>query len=220
MTEPVTPPAGTNPPASTPPSGTDPKKTDNGGFDPSKLSDEDLAKLFDDQRLYKHERFKQLNERAKKAKEYEENQTKLEEERLKKEKKFEELSTKKEEEANQWRNKYQNSVVDNKILAEAGKKGVIDLDAALKLIDRNAIKLEEDGTVTGVEEALNALAEARPYLLTIPKQKMGGNGTNPKDTAGGKRYKMSEIQNPKFYQDNQADIQLAMQEGRIDDDRP
>lgn len=56
------------------------------------------------------------------------------------------------------------------------------LDAALKLADLSAVKVDEDGNVSGVKEALEALIKSSPYLIeqaapTKPKQI--GEPSNP-----------------------------------------
>jgi hypothetical protein len=51
------------------------------------------------------------------------------------------------------------------VAVEAGKLNIVDADAALALLNRDGIEHSDDGTVTGVTEALTALAEAKPYLI-------------------------------------------------------
>ncbi len=187
-------------------------------FDTSKLTEDDLAKLYDDPRLYNHPRFKQLNERAKKAKEFEENQARMEEESLKKKGEFEKLASQKDEEAKSWKSKFTTSLTDNAILAAASKKGIQDVDAALKLIDRSNVNVDDDGKVSGVDSAIEALAKDKPYLLSINRGKVG-SATNPADTtAGAKKFKFSDVSNVEFYQKNFKEIQEAMRTGNIDYD--
>lgn len=219
----VTPPApaGNNP--NPPAPGADPKPpvTPEPGtaFDPSKLSDDDLAKLYDDPRLYKHERFKQLSERAKKAKEYEENQAKMEEEQLKKKGEFEQLANKHKEEANTWKSKFTTSLTDNAIISAASKSGIKDVDAALKLVDRSAITVNDDGKVEGIEAAIEALVKDKPYLLTVNRSTVG-SPTNPSNSSNAPaKFKMSQLSDVKFYQENAEAIKKAMLAGEIEEDR-
>lgn len=55
------------------------------------------------------------------------------------------------------------------------------LDAALKLADLSAVKVDEDGNVSGVKEALEALIKSSPYLIeqTAAKPKQIGEPSNP-----------------------------------------
>jgi ABC-type lipoprotein release transport system permease subunit len=61
--------------------------------------------------------------------------------------------------------------------------GIVDPDAAYKLMDTSGLKIEDSGEVKGVKEALEALLKTKPYL-----KKTGtviGGGSNPAG-AGGK----------------------------------
>ncbi|MDD3212945.1 MAG: hypothetical protein PHY64_04700 [Eubacteriales bacterium] len=44
--------------------------------------------------------------------------------------------------------------------------GLLDADVALRLIDPDALSVEEDGSVTGVREALDALKQDKKYLFS------------------------------------------------------
>jgi len=203
----------------TPNSGTQGTQT----FDASKLTDAQLAELSKDGRFwevaFKHERFQKLNERAKKADEYEENQGKAEEEKLKEQKKFEELANKRGEEAATYKGRYEKAMVDNRIITEANKLGVIDPDAAISLIDRKGIKVTDDG-IEGVAEAVKALVEAKPYLTQGVKVPNIGEGSNPADPNQGQipRFKHSQLQDPKFYREHEKEIMVALKAGLIEDD--
>lgn len=193
-------------------------------FDTSKLTDEQFKELTKDGRFwdnaFEHERFKKLNERAKKAEEYEANQSKAEEEKLIQQKKFEELANKKGEEAASWKGRFEKSLVDNRIIVEANKLGVVDPDAAIQLLDRSNIKVTDNG-VTGVEEAVKALVEAKPYLKQgQPSVPNIGSGSNPADANAGqpKKFKHSQIQDPKFYREHEKEIMEALRLGLIEND--
>lgn len=45
---------------------------------------------------------------------------------------------------------------------------LIDLEAAEKLVDKTTFTVKEDGTVEGVKEALEKLAEEKSYLVSVP----------------------------------------------------
>lgn len=74
--------------------------------------------------------------------------------------------------------------LENAILAEAARHvddraPFVDPRDALALVDKSKIEIQDDGTVKGVEEALNALAEAKPHLLVAEKRRSGVKPTNP-----------------------------------------
>lgn len=203
-------------------SGADPTKTEPTGtqaFDPSKIGDDDFDKVFEDPRVWKHPRFKSLNDRAKKADEYEKAEKAREEQELEKKGKHEELAKKAQEERDEWQKKYTQSQVNNSIQAEAAKLGVVDLEAVLKLINRDSITVGDDGTVSGAEDAVKALLESKPYLKGKAGQVKLGSPTNPgENTDNIKRFKLSQIQDPTFYRENEKDIMAAMKAGLIEDD--
>lgn len=51
------------------------------------------------------------------------------------------------------------------VQAAATKLGIVDADAAYRLLDVKALELADDGTPKNVEAALRALVAAKPYLL-------------------------------------------------------
>lgn len=202
--------------------GTDPTKTDkttkpDGTVTKTgeKAFDENV---FDDPRLWQHPRFKSLNERAKKADLLEKQQNEAEEKRLAEQKKFEELANKRAQERDTATAKLQTAIQDNRILTEATKIGVVDVEAVLKLIDRSSITIDENGNVSGITEAVSALVTAKPYLkgkttVTI------GSATNPgADDQTVKKFKLSQLSDPVFFKEHEKDIMEAYKTGQIEDD--
>jgi hypothetical protein len=207
------------------PGGTDPKKTstDNqGAFDPSKIGDEDFDKIFDDPRVWKHPRFSKLNERAKKADQFEEQQQKEKEAKLLEEKKYQELIAEKDKQIAALAEKQKGSQLEGKIQSIAQTNGVVDVEAVLKLIDRTNIKFNDDGTITGVEEAVKSLLESKPYLKGTNNKIIGG-GSNPGEQPGSARkFKLSELQDARFYRENNknGEVDKAFKLGLVENDLP
>ena len=89
---------------------------------------------------------------------------------------------------NQQLQQINNRLITAEIKAQGGAMGLVDADTALLLIDKTNIKVDDKGDVSGVQEALNALKEAKPYLFgaqpTGKKQSVGGRITDtpPADT--------------------------------------
>ena len=207
--------------------GTDPEKktetpaSDQGDFNTANLSDTDFDKVFEDQRLFRHPRFKSLNEKAKRAEELENEKDEAEKKKLEEDKKFQELSEKLKGEKEALESKLAEQAIDNRIIGEASKLGIKDTEAALKLIDRAGITNSKDGNVEGVTEAVKALTENRPYLVTGEQQTPIGSGTNPANAEEGgvKKFKLSDITNPDFYKEHSVEIDKAMTiPGGITDD--
>lgn len=94
----------------------------------------------------------------------------------------------------------------------ASKLGIVDPEAAYKLLDLAAIEFEEDGTPKNVERALRELIAKRPYLA-------GGAGvsaTNPARSAVNPTvFTRSQLRDPNFFKAHRDAIMQAMREGRI-----
>lgn len=201
--------------------GTDPKQTSSVApvnVDISKIGDEDFAKIFEDPRLWNHPRFKSLNDRAKKAEELDKKIQAEEESKLAKNKEWEELSNKRAAEREEWKNKYTQALQDNAIILEASKAGVVDTGAVLKLIERKGISVSDDNTVVGVDQAVKSLLDSSPWLKKTATTPTIGSGTNPGTNAGATKFKLSQIQNPAFYRQNEKAILEAYAAGNIEDD--
>lgn len=209
--------------------GTDPDNKNakgqvNTGLDLSKVGDEDFQKVFDDPRLFKHDRFKNLLERAKAGDKAQEDAKKAEEAKLVEQKKFEELAEKRRLESESFKQKYLSAVADNNIRDAALKAGVPvgNVGALLKLVDRSNIKILDDGTAQGVDDAIKATLEAYPVFKTAANGAAPriGSGSNPGGQNNGQppRFKLSQIQNPTFYREHEKEIQEAYKIGAIEDD--
>lgn len=195
----------------------------NNGLDLSKIGDEEFGKIFDDPRVFKHDRFKNLLERAKAGDAAIEARKKAEEQKLIETKKFEELAKLREQERDEFKNKYNSVLVDSQIRDGALKLGVsqANVNALLKLVDRSKVTLNDEGIASGIEEAVKATLELYPVFKgTGGTTTTLGGGTNPPGGRTGtvKRFKLSQIQDPKFYRENEKDIQEAYKAGAIEDD--
>lgn len=66
------------------------------------------------------------------------------------------------------------------ITAAASKFGIVDVDAAARLLNRDDIEYDDADGWVGVEDALRALTHDRPWLVsTQPTPGTGANPTNP-----------------------------------------
>lgn len=62
------------------------------------------------------------------------------------------------------------------VTATAVQAGAVDADAVLALIDQSQLTVEDDGTVSGVSDAVKALLDAKPYLVGKPATLPPGSG--------------------------------------------
>lgn len=77
--------------------------------------------------------------------------------------------------------KYKNTLKTSAIEKEALKAGAIDPADVLAYTNRDALTIDENGAVTGVEDAVKALKENKPYLFGEGKNSATGmqHGDNP-----------------------------------------
>lgn len=82
--------------------------------------------------------------------------------------------------------KANNRLIDAEIKVLAAAAGFADITDAVALVDRTEISVDEEGKVTGVKEAVEALAKAKPHLLGKSPGTGGiGGSSNPGDDKGG-----------------------------------
>ena len=96
--------------------------------------------------------------------------------------------------------------------------GIVDPDAAFALADLSKVQVAEDGTVSGVMDALEALVKAKPYLVGKAGQGGVGSGSNPGAGAGGAQtFTREQIKRmtPDEINANWATIQKQMEAGTL-----
>lgn len=206
-----------------PPNGSEPTKTagdsQTSTIDLKNLTDDQLAQVYENPNLYKHTRFKQLTEKAKKADEFEQKQLELEKQTLEKKGEYEKLSEQYKSENSTLKEQIRNTKIENAIERAASKLGAVDPNVVMKLIDKNGIVLADDGSISGADEAVTALLTASPYLKGKAAPTVIGNPSNPGDSEQSiKRFKASQISDPTFYRAHEKDIDAAMRSGLIEDD--
>lgn len=185
-------------------------------FDPSKLGDEEFAKFFEDPRVFRHPRFKTLSDKAKKATEYERAEEDRQAENLKRRGEFEALAKNAEEKARRAEERLRDAQIENQLQMLSVKFGAVDVETVVSLIDKSKISIDEVGNVSGAEEAVQKILEAKPFLKKGNTVNLG-EGTNPAQSTA-KKYKLSQLNDPRFYRENERDILAAMYSGNVEDD--
>lgn len=182
----------------------------------------DLSKLDNTawEQIYTSPRFKELIDIKNEHKQLKAEKAERERKELEQKGEYEKLAKLAQEERDQAISEAQKLRVDTAIERAAIKAGAVDSEAVLKLLDRSAITLDENGQVQGIAEALQSLQTEKAYLFGKGATVTLGSPTNPNGANTGARYKLSQLQDHAFYQKNEADIRVAMKEGRIDDDLP
>lgn len=199
-------------------------------FDPSKLTQDQLNKVLENQELWKNPRLAGLLDADKKLKQLEKDKETQTEQQLTEQKKFEELAQKRADENKTLNEKLQTMSINQALTAQLIKDNVVDLDGALKLIDRANISVDDNGNVVGADEALKSLKTDRAYLFTTdgstppagPQNPSVGTPSNPSTPPSGSgnfRFKESQLTG-EFYKANKAAIDEAGRLGLIEADGP
>lgn len=100
------------------------------------------------------------------------------------------------------------------ILAEVAKtdRKVVDPEAALKLLDRSTLELGEDGVPTNTASAVDALLEARPFLVSS-----GGGSARGNADQGARQGGKEQLSRAALAHMTPDEINQARREGRLDD---
>lgn len=206
------------PPAATPPANSD-------TFDPTKLNQDQLNSVLENQEIWKNPRLANLLDANKELQTLKKNQETQTEQQLTEQKKFQELAEKRATDLQTANQRIQNMTVDQALTNKLVKDNVVDLDGALKLVDRTKISVDDNGNVIGVDDALKSLKTDRAYLFTTDgtgKPASVGNPSNPQAPQGGSgNFKFKESQlTPAFYKEHKAEVDEAGRLGLIEPDGP
>lgn len=95
------------------------------------------------------------------------------------------------------------------VVAEAARKNVVDPDAAVALLDRTALELDDQGAPTNIADAMDSLLKAKPYL--VGGTRAGSADQGARDNGGGNAITREQLKNM-----TSAEIVKAQNEGRLD----
>lgn len=191
--------------------------------DLTKISGEELTKVLENPQLFKLPRIQQALEAEKQLKKVQTEQEKAREQSLVEQKKFEDLANERGQTIETLNKQIQDSKVTNALTLKLSSESVVDLDAALKLVDQSKVSIDENGNVSGVDEAIEALKTDKAYLFNTNGVPKVGNPSNPSNPAqpGTGRFKYKESQmTPEFFEANKKDIMEAYRLGLIEQDGP
>lgn len=218
---------GSNPP--TPPAPTPPADPGKGGdaFNPEALTSDQINQILEkNPHIWKADRIAELREKSKKYDDAQAAATAAENKALEEQGKFKELADKQASENEKLRGQLKESSINAALTTKLAPLGVVDLEGALKLIDRSKVEVKDDGTIDGIDAAVEALKTDKAYLFTgtpggtAPKV---GSPTNPGNGSGTgtPKFKASQLRGPegaKFYQENRKEILEAQAAGLIEQD--
>lgn len=191
--------------------------------DLTKLEGDQLNKVLENPNLFKLPRIAQALEAEKQLKKVEADQQKAKEQSLAEQKKWEELANEREQKNATLQKQIQDNQINSALSTKLYGEKVVDLDGALKLVDKSKISVDENGSITGVDEAISSLKTDRAYLFTTSGSPRVGNPSNPNQppASGDGRYLFKESQiTPQFYNENKDKLMEAAKNGQIEPDGP
>jgi len=113
-----------------------------------------------------------------------------------------------------WERERQERVLRYETMLAASRLGIVDPEAAYRLLDLSQLEFDEDGRPKNLEKALRELLRARPYLAGSPVP--AGSPTNPATgVARAGVFTTSQIADRRFWEQHREEILRAMAEGRI-----
>lgn len=116
---------------------------------------------------------------------------------------------------------YQQSIqartLEYEVKLHAARLGVVDPEAAYRLLDLRQVEFDEDGKPVNLEKVMRELVAKKTYLVG------GGQSVSPTNPAQGRVsgqqvFTRSQLRDPKFFAANRDAIMQAMREGRIQED--
>lgn len=213
-------------PSTTPKPADSPASASQPEVDVTKLTSDQLEKVLEHPEFFNISRVKKMRERAAEADKLEAAQTKAENDKLTANKEFEKLAKKTADENTALKQKLQDASINQALTTKLAGEKVIDVDGALKLIDKSKIAIDDNGSVSGIDEALTSLKTDRSYLFTeassANNKPVVGNPSNPNPTpvnSSGFKFKESQL-TPEFYKANKSEIDAAGVQGLIEADGP
>jgi hypothetical protein len=145
------------------------------------FSQTDVDRIVQDRLAREHQKYEGFDELQKKAAQFD----KLEEEQKSELQKALDRVEKAEKDSTDATTRVHDAILKTAVAVEAAKKNVIDIDAALALIDRAALEFDDDGNPKNIAETMDALLKAKPYLVgggttqSADQGARGGAGETP-----------------------------------------
>jgi len=196
----------------------------NGNVDLKSLSAEQLQQVLENPNLWNLPRVKELRDQAAEAKKLKDDAAAAEQKRLEDNKEFETLAETRKADLDKANDTIKNMRIDQALTNKLVPGGVVDLEAALKLIDRSKVQIDDNGNVSGIDEVIESLKTDKAYLFNKSGGSNDPNLGTPSNNNGGdgggapSKFKRSQLKDPKFYADNRDEIIKAMRAGLIEDD--
>lgn len=198
----------------------------NAQVDLKTLPADQLAAVLENPALWDTPRMKELLAGNKELKDLKTKMQQDEEKRLEDEKKFEDLANSRKTDLEKALEQNNQMRIDQALTGKLVPEGIIDLEGALKLVDRSKLSIDDNGVVSGLDEALASLKTDKAYLFKTGEDGkpvvMGSPSNNNGGGDGGNgapaKFKRSQLSDPAFYKEHRDEILKAAAAGLIEDD--
>lgn len=196
----------------------------NGNVDLKSLDADQLQQVLENPNLWKLPRVAELVSKSGELKKLQDDKAAADQKALEDNNQFKELSDQLKAQVTEKDETIKNMRIDQALTNKLVPGGVVDLEAALKLVDRSKVSIDDNGNVSGIDEVIESLKTDKAYLFN---KSDGGNDPNlgsPSNNNGGDgggaptKFKRSQLKDPKFYQEHRDEILKAMRAGLIEDD--
>jgi hypothetical protein len=177
------------------------------------------------EQVFQHSRFKELNDKAKKAEaeltKVKEAEEKAKQDKLKEEGKLQELLEAKDKELEALKNSFKQQKVESQIVSVASRLNVVDTDAVARLIDTSKFEYDDEGNPTNTEDVVKALLSDKPYLAKEGTTNVGSDANTSTESQNAnfvitQSELKAKLKDHKWYEDNKDNITQWQKEGRID----
>jgi len=144
-----------------------------------------------------------------------------EEKQLAENQEWQTLAEKREQELVALRQQSQTVALKNAFIVKISEHNPVNIDDAFALANLAEVKVAEDGTVEGIDEAIKTLVEAKPFLFGGSGSKSvnaeaGAQGKDAAEGASKRVWKASEVKGMPIeeYAKHSKEIRVAQRDGR------
>lgn len=113
-----------------------------------------------------------------------------------------------------WQRERQEHTLKYETMLAASRLGIVDPEAAYRLLDLTKLEFDEDGNPKNLDKALQELLKAKPYLAGHAAAG-AGSPTNPATGQQRGAFTAEQLNDYRFWRQHRDEILRAMAEGRV-----
>lgn len=113
-----------------------------------------------------------------------------------------------------WQRERQERTLKYETMLAASRLGIVDPEAAYRLLDLAKLEFDEDGNPRNLDKALQELLKAKPYLAGHAAA-VAGSPTNPVTGQQRGAFLAEQLNDYQFWRQHREEILRALAEGRV-----